>query len=318
MARAEQPVGEGDRQHTEDAGREPARGRPGGGAARPSAPAPRTDGGGPGPPERAAARRREREGRCAGRARTASRPAAPPTRRAGRGVRRRRRGPCPGGAWRGSSGSGGSGGQRAGAAAAGSGQRLREVRGRLGARTVRRRSARHHPAALEADGAVGETGQQRVMGREDDGDARGPCRYDDARDGRPGEPVLADGRLVEDQHRRSVGDRAGQGEPAHLAAGEPVGVGAGQGRQPEDLQQRVGASPGGVLVEPEQAAGAEHVVAHRAGDDRELGLLRHPADPPCQLRGGPLAPARPRRRRRASPPPPPPRSSGPPPRRAGR
>ena len=126
------------------------------------------------------------------------------------------------------------------------------------------------------------------MGGEDDGDARGPCCDDDARDGRPGEPVLADGGLVEDQHRRPVGDRAGEGEPAHLAAGEPVGVGAGQGCQPEDLQQRVGASPRGVLVEPEQAAGAEHVVAHRAGDDRELGLLRHPADPSCQLRGGPL------------------------------
>ena len=115
-----------------------------------------------------------------------------------------------------------------------------------------------------------------------------------------------------------VGDRAGEGEPAHLAAGEPVGVGAGQGCQPEDPSSASARRPRGVLVQPEQPAGAQHVLAHRAGDDRELGLLRHPADPPCQLRGGPPRPARPRRRRRASPPPPPPRSSAPPRRRAGR
>ena len=80
-----------------------------------------------------------------------------------------------------------------------------------------------------------------------------------------------------------MGDGPGEREPAHLAAGEVVRVDVGEGVQTERPQQGVDALLRGVVVQPEDPTGAQDVLAHRARDDRELGLLRHPAHPPGEL-----------------------------------
>ena len=87
-----------------------------------------------------------------------------------------------------------------------------------------------------------------VVGGGHDCPAGLPVGRDEADDGRPGAAVLADGRLVREQHRWAVVQGRGHGEPALLAARELARVGRLEVAQPEGCEQGAGPVGGGASV----------------------------------------------------------------------
>ena len=110
--------------------------------------------------------------------------------------------------------------------------------------------------------------------------------------------VLAEGRLVGDDHPRRGGDRGRHREPALLAAGERVRVGRRRaGVRPSRSSSSSARAPAAASVRPGPPRPDVQLVAHRRGDELVLRVLEDRADPADQVAAAP-APQRPRRLRR--------------------
>ena len=119
-----------------------------------------------------------------------------------------------------------------------------------------------------------------VVGGGDDGATRLPVRGDEPDERGPGVAVLAHRRLVGEQHRWPVVQGRRDREPALLAAGQLARVRRGRGaRAPGPRggrgRARVG---GGVVLARAPSSRRQHLLEHRAGDDRRARPLRHPGD----------------------------------------
>ena len=135
---------------------------------------------------------------------------------------------------------------------------------------------RHHRIGPGHDGVV--------MGGHDNGRTGGADRVEDPHDGGPGEPVLADGRLVGEDDRRLVNHSGGHGEPTLFPTGQLPRVGRCQMGQAQPVEQEVGPGGRGVRVEPDGERRGEHLVADRTSHDRAGRPLRYPGDGPGEVR----------------------------------
>ena len=98
--------------------------------------------------------------------------------------------------------------------------------------------------ATSVDDAVGVVDDAGVMGRDDDRRTLVTGRGQDARDGRPRQPVLPDRGLVGEHERGAVRDGGRHRQAPLLAAGELARVGVGEVGEPERGEQGVGAATG--------------------------------------------------------------------------
>ena len=135
----------------------------------------------------------------------------------------------------------------------------------------------------EVDDAVGVVDDAGVVGRDDDRRTLVTGRGQDARDGRPRQPVLPDRGLVGEHERGAVRDGGRHRQAPLLAAGELARVGVGEVGEPECGEQGVGpaAGDGGVVAEGERVSSARR----HARCDRRARWLHAAAPRPRRARG---------------------------------
>ena len=121
----------------------------------------------------------------------------------------------------------------------------------------------------------------------DDAHAVAAQAVDQAHDLHPGAPVLAEGRLVEDEHARRRGQGGGHGQPPFLAAGERVRVLLGVLDEPEPRQQFTRAALRLRLIAPGAQRPEHHLLQYAAARELVLGVLEHVGDAGGQFGGFP-------------------------------
>ena len=101
----------------------------------------------------------------------------------------------------------------------------------------------HDPAVQHVDDAASLRGQALVVGHDEEGGAVAIEPAKEVEDLAAGGGVELTGRLVGEQDRRPVGQRAGDGHPLHLSTGELGGTVPRAVAEPDVLQQLPGTLP---------------------------------------------------------------------------
>src|SRR5699024_3068651 len=131
---------------------------------------------------------------------------------------------------------------------------------------------------------VGERDQLRVVGGDQHRAAVGGGLRQQREHLAAAAGVQADGRFVQHQQVRGLGERGDGREAALLAAGETMRVGAGEVGETGPLEQLLGESR---ILGP---GGGGHLLPHGGGDEGVLGVLGNGGDPgrrgPVHLAGG--------------------------------
>ena len=141
------------------------------------------------------------------------------------------------------------------------------------------RAVRQDAAVGQDDGAVGVLGHElHVVGDHEDRRALGVELAQQRQQLVGAGAILAEGRLVEREHRCSGDQRSADREPPLLTAREEERVGVRLGGQAEPLEQRLGARAHLVVGEVLQPQAVRDLVEDGVRDELVLGVLEHESD----------------------------------------